>query len=137
MGSVAVVGALDHLALYVLMYARDNEATASDVPQVLPDAAQIDAAVTALRMLADGTRLRLMWLLRDGEHDVSSLAAAVGAARPAVSQHLGKLLLAGLVSTRRDGRRALYTARGGHVRRLVTEILFAADHHLSGQPDHD
>lgn len=119
------------------MYARENDATASDVPQVLPDAAQIDAAVTALRMLADGTRLRLMWLLRDGEDDVSSLAAAVGAARPAVSQHLGKLLLAGLVSTRRDGRRALYTARGGHVRRLVTEILFAADHHLSGQPDHD
>jgi DNA-binding transcriptional ArsR family regulator len=105
--------------------------------QYLPGSAQLDAAVTALRMLADGTRLRLMWLLRDGEHDVSSLAAAVGAARPAVSQHLGKLLLAGLVSTRRDGRRALYTARGGHVRRLVTEILFAADHQLSGEPDHD
>jgi DNA-binding transcriptional ArsR family regulator len=68
---------------------------------------------------------------------VSSLVTAVGAARPAVSQHLGKLLLAGLVVTRRDGRRALYTARGGHVRRLVTEVLFAADHQLSGQPDHD
>ena len=119
------------------MYARDNEATASPAQQGLPDTAHIDAAVTALRMLADGTRLRLMWLLCDGEHDVSSLVAAVGAARPAVSQHLGKLLLAGLVSTRRDGRRALYTARGGHVRRLVREILLAADHHLTGQPDHD
>jgi DNA-binding transcriptional ArsR family regulator len=107
------------------------------VQQDLPGPAQIDAAVTALRMLADGTRLRLTWLLRDGEHDVSSLVAAIGAARPAVSQHLAKLLLAGLVSTRHDGRRALYTARGGHVRRLVSEILFAADHHLSGQPDHD
>src|SRR5438477_8972079 len=98
------------------MYARDNPATASEVQQDLPNDAQIDAAVTALRMLADGTRLRLMWLLRDGEHDVTSLVAAVGAARPAVSQHLGKLLLAGLVTTRRDGRRALYTAKGGHVR---------------------
>jgi DNA-binding transcriptional ArsR family regulator len=119
------------------MYARDNAATASHVRQALPDAAQIDVAVTALRMLADGTRLRLMCLLRDGEYDVSSLAAAVGAARPAVSQHLGKLLLAGLVSTRRDGRRALYTARGGHLRRLVAEILHAADHHLSGASDHN
>ncbi len=119
------------------MYARDNAATASHAQQALPDPRQVDAAVTALRMLADGTRLRLMWLLRDGEHDVSSLVAAVGAARPAVSQHLGKLLLAGLVTMRRDGRRALYTARGGHVRRLVTEILHAADHHLSGAPDHD
>jgi DNA-binding transcriptional ArsR family regulator len=119
------------------MYARDNAATASHVQQAVPDPAQVDAAVIALRMLADGTRLRLMWLLRDGEYDVTTLVAAVGAARPAVSQHLSKLLLAGLVSTRRDGRRVLYTAKGGHVRRLVTEALSAADHVLTGETDHD
>lgn len=118
------------------MYARDNAATATD-GQELPSGEQIEASVTALRMLADPTRLRLLWLLREGEHDVGSLAAAVGAGRPAVSQHLGKLLLAGLVSTRRDGRRALYRAKGGHVRRLVTEVLHAADHHLSGAAEHD
>jgi DNA-binding transcriptional ArsR family regulator len=124
------------VAEYVLMYARDNAATATD-GQELPSGEQIEASVTALRMLADPTRLRLLWLLREGEHDVGSLAAAVGAGRPAVSQHLGKLLLAGLVSTRRDGRRALYRAKGGHVRRLVTEVLHAADHHLSGAAEHD
>jgi DNA-binding transcriptional ArsR family regulator len=118
------------------MYARDNVADAVDWQQ-LPTGAQVDASVTALRMLADPTRLRLMWLLCAGEHDVTTLAAAVGAARPAVSQHLAKLLLAGLVTSRRDGRRALYTAKGGHVRRLVTEVLYAADHHVSGEPDHD
>ncbi|GAB3157083.1 metalloregulator ArsR/SmtB family transcription factor [Micromonospora sonneratiae] len=118
------------------MYARDNEATAMGAQQ-LPTGEQVTAAVTALRMLADPTRLRLLWLLREGEHDVGTLAAAVGAARPAVSQHLGKLLLAGLVSTRREGRRALYRARGGHVRRLVTEVLYAADHQVTGTPEHD
>ncbi|GAA2577581.1 metalloregulator ArsR/SmtB family transcription factor [Dactylosporangium fulvum] len=118
------------------MYARDNTATAGDV-QEPPTGAQVDAAVTALRMLADPTRLRLLWELREGEHDVTTLTAAVGAARPAVSQHLAKLLLAGLVSTRREGRRVLYRARGGHVRRLVTEVFHAADHHLTGAPEHD
>lgn len=118
------------------MYARDNVAIADDGQQP-PSAAQVDAAVTALRMLADPTRLRLLWVLRDGEHDVTTLTAAVRAARPAVSQHLGKLLLAGLVSTRRDGRRVLYRARGGHVRRLVTEVLHAADHHVTGAPEHE
>jgi DNA-binding transcriptional ArsR family regulator len=118
------------------MYARDNVAGADDGQQ-LPDGAQVEAAVTALRMLADGTRLRLLWLLRSGEHDVGGLAAAVGAARPAVSQHLAKLLLAGLVSSRREGRRVLYRARGGHVRRLVTEALLAADHLVSGLAEHD
>jgi hypothetical protein len=33
---------------------------------IRPDGAQ-EAAVTALRMLTDGTRLRLLWLLHDGE----------------------------------------------------------------------
>lgn len=94
-------------------------------------------AVTALRMLADPTRLQLMWRLCGAEHDVASLTAAVGAARPAVSQHLAKLRLAGLVTVRRHGRRAVYRARGGHVRRLVAEVFHAADHHLSGVPDHD
>jgi DNA-binding transcriptional ArsR family regulator len=118
------------------MYARDNAAGANDGQQP-PTDAQVEVAVTALRMLADPTRLRLLWLLRDGEHDVGSLAAAVGAARPSVSQHLAKLLLAGLVSMRREGRRALYQARGGHVRRLVTEALHAANHQVTGAAEHD
>lgn len=54
-----------------------------------------------------------------------------------MSQHLAKLRLAGLVTMRRAGRRALYRARGGHVRRLVEEVFHAADHHLTGQADHD
>jgi DNA-binding transcriptional ArsR family regulator len=111
----------------VLVYASDE----------LPPEAHIDASVTALRMLADPTRLRLLWLLRDGEADVGTLAAAVRAARPAVSQHLAKLLLAGLVSSRRQGRQVFYRARNGHVRRLVTEAVSAGDHLVDGGPDHD
>lgn len=122
----------------MLVCALDNVLPAhGDLRQQRPDDRQIEVAVTALRMLADPTRLRLLWLLRDGEYDVSTLTTATGAARPAVSQHLAKLRMAGLVTVRRDGRRAVYTARGGHVRRLVTEVLHAADHHLTGAPDHD
>lgn len=118
------------------MYARDNPATASDLQQP-PPGDQIEAAVTALRMLADPTRLQLMWHLCQGEQDVNSLTTLVGAARPAISQHLAKLRLAGLVRIHRDGRRSLYRARGGHVRRLVAEVLYAADHQTSGVDDHD
>nr|WP_030504700.1 metalloregulator ArsR/SmtB family transcription factor [Micromonospora purpureochromogenes] len=119
------------------MYARDNVADASYLQQRLPAGPQVEAATDMLRMLADPTRLRLMSLLSEGEYDVSALVAAVGMARPAVSQHLGKLRLAGLVGVRREGRRALYRARGGHVRRLVTEVLQAASHRVTGAPEHD
>jgi DNA-binding transcriptional ArsR family regulator len=118
------------------MYARDDSATAAHWQQ-LPPGSHVDAAVESFRMLADPTRLRLLWLLCGAEYDVTGLADAVGAARPAVSQHLAKLRLAGLVATRRDGRRALYRARGGHVRRLLGEALEAAAHTVRGLPDHD
>lgn len=117
----------------MLVYAPDD---ASAHARGLPDDARVEAAVASFRMLADPTRLRIMWLLCDGERDVGELAAAVGAARPAVSQHLAKLRLAGLVRVRREGRRAVYGVRGGHVRRLLGEALDVADHRVTGAPDH-
>ncbi|MDH2430609.1 metalloregulator ArsR/SmtB family transcription factor [Sphaerisporangium sp. TRM90804] len=108
---------------YVDMYARDNKSGATP-SQVQPTAAQIGAAAEAFRMLGDATRLRLMWRLSSGEHDVGSLAGALDVARPSVSQHLAKLRLAGLVDTRREGRRMLYRARGPHIGRLLAEALF-------------
>ncbi len=102
-----------------------------------PSAEQIDVAVTAMRMLGDPTRLMLLWhLAHDGEADVTALTDSLGVARPTISQHLAKLRLAGLVATRRDGRHIYYRAKGGHVRRLVDETFFAADHHLTGEPEH-
>ncbi|APU15981.1 MULTISPECIES: ArsR/SmtB family transcription factor [Actinoalloteichus] len=116
------------------MYAHENSTGQWDR---LPSPDHVDVAVTAFSMLSDPTRMRLLWLLCGGEFDVASLAGLVDAARPAVSQHLAKLRLAGLVTHRREGRRVLYQARGGHVGRLLAEAANAADHHLHGLPDHD
>jgi len=104
------------------MYARDDVARAEDWQQP-PAGARLDDAVQVLRMLADHTRLRMMWLLSGAEYDVTTLASAVGIARPAVSQHLAKLRLAGLVDVRRDGRRTMYHARGDQVRRLLLDAV--------------
>jgi DNA-binding transcriptional ArsR family regulator len=100
-------------------------------------ARQVGAAVTSFAMLADPTRVRMLWALRDAELDVSSLAA-VASCRPTVaSQHLSKLRFAGLVEGRREGQRVVYRLRGGHVRALLIEALFHADHQVSGDPIHD
>ncbi|MEU8612085.1 metalloregulator ArsR/SmtB family transcription factor [Actinoplanes sp. NPDC048791] len=118
------------------MYARDNGATANDLQEPLTSDDVIQAATVTLGMLADGTRLRLMAALVDAESDVTALTRLVGAARPAVSQHLGKLRLAGLVRARRDGRRSVYAVTDPHVRRLVIEALRMAEHRLSDRPAH-
>ncbi len=98
---------------------------------------QVTAAVTSFTMLADPTRVRMLWALRDRELDVASLAALADCRPTVASQHLSKLRLAGLVEATRDGRRMLYRLRGSHVRALLGEALFHADHQVSGTPTHD
>ncbi|MFV2028426.1 ArsR/SmtB family transcription factor, partial [Micromonospora sp. LOL_028] len=60
----------------------------------------------------------------------------VGAAPTAVSQHLAKLRLAGLVRGRREGTFVYYSAADVHVRQLLAEALFHADHADRDLPDH-
>ncbi|OIJ90226.1 ArsR/SmtB family transcription factor [Streptomyces monashensis] len=73
-----------------------------------PSAEVLATAAAAFGLLAAAPRLHIMWALAQGESDVSALADRVGGALPAVSQHLSKLKLAGLVRSRREGRRQIY-----------------------------
>jgi len=88
-------------------------------------------------MLADPTRVRILWALRTGTSDVATLAAAAGCRPTVASQHLSKLRLAGLVRGNRAGRQVFYQLRGAHVRNLLQEAMFHADHQLTGEPIHD
>ena len=91
-----------------------------------PTGDQVAGAVATLKLLADPTRLRIVWALLHGEHSVTELAEHVGAQVPAVSQHLAKLRLARLVATRRDGTQVFYVAQNEHIERLAAEALFQA-----------
>jgi DNA-binding transcriptional ArsR family regulator len=102
-----------------------------------PTSAQVDAAVVSFAMLADPTRVRILWALRTGTSDVATLAAAAGCRPTVASQHLSKLRLAGLVQGTRNGRQVFYQLRGGHVRNLLQEAMFHADHQMTGEPVHD
>lgn len=83
----------------------DGHAGADDLsPELLQQAAG------RFGLLASTMRLHIVWVLAHGERDVGSLADEVGGSLQAVSQHLAKLKLAGLVRSRRDGRRHVYLA---------------------------
>lgn len=63
----------------------------------------------ALAALADPTRREVFERLRAGPASVADLAAKLPVSRPAVSQHLKALKLAGLVNDRAEGTRRVYT----------------------------
>ncbi len=65
-----------------------------------PTADRLD---TMFRAFSDRTRLRMLYLLLDGECCVGNLVEILGIEQPSVSRHLAYLRKAGLVSVRRDG----------------------------------
>lgn len=102
-----------------------------------PDEARLDVGASLFRMLAEPTRLHILWLLSAEPGDVSSLVKRTGATRTSVSQHLAKLRFSGLVTARRSGRNVIYSIADGHLARLVREGLNHADHRVTGEPSHD
>lgn len=94
----------------------------------VPDDEHAQIAAITFRMLADPTRVKILWALFQAESSVNALAEAVGATPAAVSQHLAKLRLAGFVESRKEGTFAYYRASDAHVRSLLQETLSHAEH---------
>jgi DNA-binding transcriptional ArsR family regulator len=100
------------------------------------DEGQAGLIVEVFRMLADATRIQVLWALTAGELSVNDLAARVGKPAPSVSQHLAKLRMARLVRTRRAGTTIFYSLENEHVRQLVIDAVFNAEHAGPGIPPH-
>jgi len=101
----------------------------------LPDD-QVSLVVEVFRMLADATRVQVLWVLVGREMAVNELAEHVGKPAPSVSQHLAKLRMARLVRTRREGTTIFYTLENDHIGQLVTDAVFNAEHAGPGIPGH-
>ncbi|WP_460466912.1 ArsR/SmtB family transcription factor [Calidifontibacter terrae] len=96
----------------------------------------VSLAVEVLRVLADPTRLHLAGLLLDDERSVSDLAALLDKPVPGVSQHLARMRMARLVTTRKQGTSVLYRVENGHVRQLVIDTIGHVEHLLDTVPTH-
>jgi DNA-binding transcriptional ArsR family regulator len=94
----------------------------------MPDSEQVDLAAETFRLLADPTRIKILWALLQGESSVACLADLAGTSPTAVSQHLAKLRMSRLVTARRQGTFMYYSAADDHVRKLLGQALHHADH---------
>jgi ArsR family transcriptional regulator, zinc-responsive transcriptional repressor len=111
-----------------------NADSAVSVPRITDDEAAL--IVEVFRMLADVTRVQVLWALVDREVPVNELAEHVGKPAPSVSQHLAKLRMARLVRTRRAGTTIYYSLENEHIRQLVSDAVFNAEHAGPGIPAH-
>jgi DNA-binding transcriptional ArsR family regulator len=73
------------------------------------DYAQAKSIAQVLSALAEATRMHVVELLCQQDHNVSELAQAVNIPIVNMSHHLGVLRQAKLVQDERDGRKKIYT----------------------------
>jgi rhodanese-related sulfurtransferase/DNA-binding HxlR family transcriptional regulator len=81
--------------------------------------------------LANPKRLELLDLLAQGERSVESLAAAAGLGLSTCSANLQTLRQAGLVTTRREKTKVIYSLAGPDVAALLADLRTVAQTHLA------
>lgn len=97
----------------------------------------VELAVEVFSMLADATRVRIVLLLdAHGELPVNHLADVLDKSPASVSQHLAKLRMARMVTTRQEGQRVFYRLVDEHASQLVRDAIHQAEHSLDGIPRH-
>ena len=84
---------------------------------------------TVGRALANPKRLELLDLLGQGERSVEALAAAAGLGMTTTSANLQTLRSAGLVATRREKTKVIYSLAGSDVAALFVDLRAVAQTH--------
>ncbi|TQJ27507.1 ArsR family transcriptional regulator [Curtobacterium citreum] len=102
-----------------------------------PESEYVELAAEVFAMLADATRVKIILALRGaGELSVTRLAEVVDKSAAGVSQHLAKLRLARMVSTRRDGTTVYYRLTDEHASELVVDAVKQAEHVVGSAHHH-
>lgn len=76
----------------------------------MPKHHTFEAVSDLFKMMSDGKRVQIFWLLCHCEECVINISALVDMSSPAVSHHLKLLKNAGLIISRREGKEVYYTA---------------------------
>ncbi len=87
-----------------------------------------DRVAELLSVFGDPSRVRILWVLTQGEINVGALAEAVEMSVSAVSHHLRQLRQLRLVQVRKDGRQAFYQVDDDHIVALLQQVVSHVQH---------
>ncbi len=71
------------------------------------------------KLFGDGTRIRILTALKDGEKCVRDIADELGMNVSAISHQLKSLKVANMVKSRRDGQNIYYALSDDHVESII------------------
>lgn len=103
----------------------------SPIPSPAPKHQLFEQFANLARALGHGHRLELIEQLSQGERSVEALAGKIGQSVANTSQHLQQMRRAGLVATRRNGKRVIYRLADGPVLEAVAGLQKLAEANLA------
>ena len=79
---------------------------------------QVDVA-RVLKVLGDPNRIKIIEILRDGEHCQCDIIPFIGQSQPTVSRHLRMLEENGILVSRKDGVKVIYRISNPSVLKIL------------------
>ena len=98
-----------------------HEELVAQVQSALPDDDTLSRLTDLFKAFADGTRIRILYVLFEAEVCVCDLARLLGMTQSAVSHQLRILKQARLIKSRRDGKTVFYSLADDQVATLLRQ----------------
>lgn len=89
-------------------------------PPGRPDEEDLYDLAELYKVFGDSTRVRILYLLLEGEMQVGHIAETLGLSPSAISHQLRVLKAADLVRARREGKASVYYLADDHVRLILS-----------------
>ena len=111
------------MKIELMPHDHGNVRRAAALRQQLTRGGNFDTVAEVFRLLDDGSRVRIFWLLCHVEECVLNISALTGMSSPAVSHHLRLLKDAGLIEGRREGKEVYYRAADTPTGKLLHSVI--------------
>lgn len=94
---------------------------ANDALEDIPAQNKIIELAEFFKTFGDGTRIKILFALKNGELCVHDLSVIVGMQQSAVSHQLNKLKLNKIVTGRKDGKKTFYSLNDAHILHILND----------------
>ena len=78
--------------------------------------------ISLLKAMGETTRYKILTILVSGERCACEIPELIKRSQPNTSMHLSKLQDWGIIQSRRDGKRILYTIKDSRVKKILNIV---------------